>query len=359
MVVIDSDTHVIETEHTWEYMDPSDEQYRPQILTGEDGKRYWFIDGRIKGQVRVPPGARGLSDKVGRKMAVDPALREMEDIPGRVAHMDELGVDIQVMYPSIYITSMCEKPATEVALSRSSNRWLADIWEQGKGRLRWTCMLPMSTMDEALKELRWSVKHGACGVTVRAIEDQRLMVDPYFFPVYEEALKLDVPITVHIGNSNLAFQQIMASDGVGGAFGTFRLTAMAACHAVMTTGLSKQFPGLRFAFVEASSQWVPFVIHDLRRRFETRGRTLEDDPLKANNIWVTCQTDDDLPYVLKYAGEDNLVVGTDYGHQDQSSEIEAMRNMRDKGDVDPAVIDKIMGENAVMLYGLQDAVAAL
>ena len=59
------------------------------------------------------------------------------------------------------------------------------------------------------------------------------------------------------------------------------------------------------------------------------------------------------------AGEDNLVVGTDYGHQDQSSEIEAMRNMRDKGDVDPAVIDKIMGENAVTLYGLQDAVAAL
>ena len=36
-----------------------------------------------------------------------------------------------------------------------------------------------------------------------------------------------------------------------------------------------------------------------------------------------------------------------------------MRNMRDKGDVDPAVIDKIMGENAVTLYDLQDAVAAL
>jgi predicted TIM-barrel fold metal-dependent hydrolase len=72
----------------------------------------------------------------------------------------------------------------------------------------------------------------------------------------------------------------------------------------------------------------------------------------VNNIWVTCQTDDDLPYVLKYAGEDNIVVGTDYGHQDQSSEIEAMRVMRDKGDVEPRVIDKILGDNAVALYGL-------
>ena len=67
-------------------------------------------------------------------------------------------------------------------------------------------------------------------------------------------------------------------------------------------------------------------------------RELPPEPLKAYRIWVTCQTDDDLPYVLKYAGEDNIVVGTDYGHQDQSSEIEAMRVMREKGEVDPRVI---------------------
>ena len=80
-------------------------------------------------------------------------------------------------------------------------------------------------------------------------------------------------------------------------------------------------------------------------------RTLRQ--VKANNIWVTCQTDDDLPYVLKYAGEDNIVVGTDYGHQDQSSEIEAMRVMREKGEVDPRVIDKIMGRVPVLTAGNQ------
>jgi len=40
MPVIDSDAHVVETEITWEYMDPSDSQYKPPILTGEDGNRY-------------------------------------------------------------------------------------------------------------------------------------------------------------------------------------------------------------------------------------------------------------------------------------------------------------------------------
>jgi len=353
MPVIDSDAHVIETERTWEFMDPADEKYKPQILTGNDGKRYWLVDGQLKGEVRRAPGASGKVEDAGREMAVDPARREMDDIAGRVAHMDELGIDIQVLYSSVYISRMCDRPDTEIAMSKSYNRWLAEIWQKSNGRLRWACMLPVSTMDVAIEEMRWSAQHGACGVHLRAIEDNRMMVDEYFYPIFEEAQRLNLPITSHIGNSNLEFRGLMATDGVGGTFGTFRLTSVAVCHAIISRGLYKTFPNLRFAIVEASSQWIPFVIHDLRRRLETRGRKLEDEPLKTNNIWVTCQTDDDIPYVLKYAGDSQLVIGTDYGHEDQSSEIQALRHMRERGDVDPAVIDKIMGENAIKLYGLK------
>jgi hypothetical protein len=285
-------------------------------------------------------------------MVTDDAKRFMEDIPGRLAHIEELGIDVQVLYPTLYIGRICDQPETEVALARSYNRWLADIWAQGKGRLRWTCVLPLNTMDEALKELDFSREHGACGVTMRAIEDDRLIVDPYFFPLYEAASHLNLPITVHIGNSNPTYDAVWSKDTAGGTFGRLRTVSVAACHALITNSIPERFPQLRFGFIEASAQWVPYMIHDLRRRLETRGRELAREPLKSNHIWVTCQTDDDLPYVLKYAGEDNLLVGTDYGHQDQSSEIEAMRVMRDKGDVEPRVIDKIMGDNAVAFYGL-------
>ena len=33
MAVIDADTHVIETEHTWDYLDPSEQQFRPIVVT--------------------------------------------------------------------------------------------------------------------------------------------------------------------------------------------------------------------------------------------------------------------------------------------------------------------------------------
>ena len=352
MTVVDSDAHVIETEHTWDFMLPSDAQYRPEVVTGNDGVAYWMIEGKPRGRARGPVAAQGISEKVERRMAIDEGKRLMEDIPGRIAHMDELNIDVQVLYPTMYISRMCDKPETEVALSRGYNRWLADIWRQGGGRLRWTAMLPMSTMEEALAELRYSVDNGACGVTMRSLEDDRVVVDPYFFPLYEEAARLNVPITVHIGSSNNYINELFMKDGVGGTFGRLRLMSVAACHMLITNRIPQMFPGLRFGFIEASAQWVPYMLHDLRRRLETRGRELEPNPMKAYNIWATAQTDDDLPYVLKYAGEDNIVIGTDYGHQDQSSEIEALRIIRDKGDVDPAVVDKILGANAIALYGL-------
>jgi hypothetical protein len=35
-----------------------------------------------------------------------------------------------------------------------------------------------------------------------------------------------------------------------------------------------------------------------------------------------CQVDEDLPYILKVAGEDSLMVGFDYTHRDSSMEYE-------------------------------------
>ena len=62
--------------------------------------------------------------------------------------------------------------------------------------------------------------------------------------------------------------------------------------------------------------------------------------------------DDDLPYVLKYSGDDMLVIGTDYGHNDTSSEILALRKLQEDGSLPPPVVRKILDDNARALYGL-------
>jgi predicted TIM-barrel fold metal-dependent hydrolase len=56
--------------------------------------------------------------------------------------------------------------------------------------------------------------------------------------------------------------------------------------------------------------------------------------------------------VLKYSGDSQIVVGTDYGHADTSAEIEALRKLRDDGKVTPEAANKILDDNARALYGL-------
>ena len=70
------------------------------------------------------------------------AIREMRDIDGRLKHMDELDIDVQVLYPSLFLRPLTAKPEVEQAICRSYNQWLIDICNKGEGRLRWIAVVP-------------------------------------------------------------------------------------------------------------------------------------------------------------------------------------------------------------------------
>jgi predicted metal-dependent TIM-barrel fold hydrolase len=64
---------------------------------------------------------------------------------------------------------------------------------------------------------------------------------------------------------------------------------------------------------------------------------------------------DDLPYILSYGAEDSLMVGSDYGHADQSAEIDAPKNilrMAEAGRISHAIAEKIVDSNARRFYAL-------
>jgi len=53
--VIDADAHVVETERTWGYLEPSEQKYRPLLYTSPDDpvSQYWVIDNQVRG-LRFP-----------------------------------------------------------------------------------------------------------------------------------------------------------------------------------------------------------------------------------------------------------------------------------------------------------------
>ena len=342
MAVIDSDAHVLETDRTWDYMLESERGLRPRIVATPDnassGGESWFIDGVYIGKAR----------NVGHDTPQQ--AREMDDIDARLKHMDELEVDVQVLYPTIFLRPYTRRPEVELAVTRSYNRWLIDIWKRAPERLRWVAVLPLLTMDKALEEARFAKRNGACGIFMRGLEGDKRLSDDYFFPLYEEAGRLDLPVCVHSATGSFAVHDFFLDEC---GFSKFKLAVVGSFHTLIFNKIPDRFPQTRFAFIEVSSQWVPYAIHDFARRMERGGTKVDkSDVLRKNRIYVACQTDDDLPYVLKYAGDDQLVIGTDYGHNDTSSEILALRKLKEDGAVPPEIVNKILDDNARALYRL-------
>ena len=339
MLTIDADSHVIENDSTWDFMLESERPFKPKIVGSNnpsDAFDFWLVDGRV-----IP------RNNVGRDLPV--AAREMSDLSLRIKHMNELGIDCQVIYPTFFITPVSRRPDIDLAVSRSYNRWMAAIVKKEPDRFRWVLVPPLQSSEHLAEELKFGKENGACGVYMRGLEVERSLSDPYFYPLYEQASALDLPICVHSANGAFTTYDFFADDP---GFSKFKLAVIGAFHSFVFHGIPQRFPKLRIGIIEVSAQWIPYAVHDLARRFARRGRPFPKNVLKENRIYVTCQTDDDLDHVLVYAGDDNLVIGTDYGHADNAVEIEALRKLRTDGKINGRVIDKILQDNPSTFYGL-------
>lgn len=355
---VDADAHVVESPHTWDYLQPSERKYRPGLYTieGEAGQQRWVVDGKIRGLFRITFTAEEmaeLSRKRGRQMEAPPETRDMENVEARLRHMDELGIEVQVLYPTIFLDPCTERPAVDVALCGAYNRWLADIWQRGKGRLRWMCPLPLLSMPDALDQMRFAKEHGACGVFLRSLEGTRTVADPYLYPLYEEASRLNLAIGLHQANGNAAVvEQLANPDGSRDFFNQYRIFNVGAFFRLVNCGVPKMFPQLRFGFIETAASWIPWVLYELRRRLDTAAGRLSDNLMEEYRLYVTCQVGDDVPYIVRYSGENTLMIGTDYGHADSSTELDALSSLRETGGITPQVHKKIVDDNARAFYGL-------
>src|SRR5579883_1351712 len=357
MPVIDADTHVDETEDTWDCMAPEDAAFKPVYSRSEHGPgHYWIIDGKRQRR-------RVRSDE---KTRTTKATRELMDVAARLRHMDELGVDVHVIYPTVFLTEFTTRPEVELALRRGYNRWLAKRTgesAEARRRLRWAMLPPLMSMDRTLEEMRWAKDNGACGVLKKGDKEAGWWpAEEYFFPMYEEAEKLGLTICFHIGGGLPDFTPARQFSHVG--FMQLNAPLMNAFHSLISHNVPSLFPRLRFAFVENGASWLPYCIYKLRRTKERRllseaiggpDYDLGADVLRDNRFYVTCQVDEDVPYLLRCAGQDNLMVGSDYAHSDPSQEgdfVARLREWASRGHVPAEAIDRILRDNPKACYGL-------
>ena len=279
--------------------------------------------------------------------------RTLGDPTARVADMDRYGHDVQIIYPSLFLNLYCKSLDAERAMVRAYNRWMADVCAPFEGRMRWVVLPVVGDVEASLAEMNFGRGNGACGVLLRGYEGDRTLDDPALDPLYAKASDLDLPVCVHIGSASPSYGAIAnAKSGTRNVIGN-SMPTLIAFAALTMSDVPARFPGLRFGFIEAASEWVPYAVHRCRKMLSHYGIRDTTETLFADNrFYVTCEATEDVNYVAGITGPGNLLIGTDYGHADTSTELEAPRILRERYDLSADLTSRIVDANAKRFYAL-------
>jgi 4-oxalmesaconate hydratase len=140
----------------------------------------------------------------------DGELRDSVE-PNQLRILRERGGDVMIFSPKASgMEHHVTDPATAVAWARASNDLVGRVADLYPDTFAGVCQLPQTpggSLDDVVAELRRCVDDlGFVGANLNpdpsgGFWTSRPLTDPYWFPVYEALVELDVPAMVHVSSS--------------------------------------------------------------------------------------------------------------------------------------------------------------
>jgi uncharacterized protein len=185
---------------------------------------------------------------------------------GRIAAMDEGGVDLQVMSLVAFgLEGLSAADGTVVA--REVNDELAAAVAKHPDRLAGFATLALKDVGEATRELERCVKKlGFCGVMVNGTVEGRFFDDARFLPFFEAAAALGVPVYLHPAPPPEPVREVYFS-GLPGELGPMLSIAGWGWHSetalhtlrLIVSGLFDEVPGLQL-IIGHMGEGLPFAL---------------------------------------------------------------------------------------------------
>jgi predicted TIM-barrel fold metal-dependent hydrolase len=364
MGFVDTDSHIVECEKTWEYLDPNERHHRPFALDmrdafeGRGGAGASFSSYWVVGDAWAGVNAKdGLTRQAGNRY--DPNVLLLEDPSRRIAELDALGIDVQMIYSTIFLTIQVQNPIAEAAIKRSWNRWMAERVADSGGRLAWAAEVPTRMLERAIEEVEFASAHGAKAVRLHGVENHCYLDDPYFDPLFARLEDLGLSVLVHIGRP---LTQSAVPVTIGTQFRTMApfvehiASPMTGFWTVLVSDIHERYPRLRFFFSEVGANWAPTFLSFWQRIVASSSdfqlHALDPAVLEEKNIFIGCFADEDLPGLTSALGENILTFGTDYGHNDSASQIVGHSAIMAREDLSKSVARKIVDTNGRRAFGI-------
>jgi 2,3-dihydroxybenzoate decarboxylase len=210
-----------------------------------------------------------------RLPAVEQRLYDLGEV--RIKEMDEAGIDLQVLSHS---APAAQKLAAGVAVAaaRAANDRLCEIVKGNPRRFAGFATLPTTAPGSAADELERAVTRlGLKGAMIHGLTDGRLFIDDkQFWPIFERAQALDVPIYIHPASPHPAVIEAYYKDYVaqfpeilGPAWG---YTVEAATQAIrlVLSGVFAAYPRLKIILGHLG-EGLPFLLWRINQALSRPG----------------------------------------------------------------------------------------
>lgn len=391
--LIDADSHITEAEDLWTTRAPAKFADRvPQThVDPSDGTSYWWIDGdkRLsrnnsiafvnKAGEKIPYYGANMEEYDRDKSQIggnkDEIHRAAVEAKPRVDLLDEMGIYAQIVYPNIMgfaAPAMVQglDPELSYVICQLYNDAMREWQAEGSERLLPQAMLPFWNVEQSVAEAKRAKDIGLTGVLMAGEPHLGGLPDlgtEHWYPLYEVLSDLELPINIHIGARNWKGEQ------GGAAWPSLPERAAKPVRSIQTeisnsrfvsnlcaSDVLIRFPKLNWVSVESGIGWIPYILEriDYEYREEFPGGADPELPpakeLFQMGVFGTFWFEDAGPLaLLDRIGADNVLWETDFPHPTSLYPSPVERSEEKLKDLDPAVVRKIVQDNAAKLYKIE------
>jgi aminocarboxymuconate-semialdehyde decarboxylase len=278
-------------------------------------------------------------------------LGRMSDLTDRLARMDAMGVDIQVLTASLVHQGLEWADAqTALRLARITNDWIAKAVAAQPARFIGLGTLPLHVPPLAVAELeRCMGELGLRGVGISSSAGGIELGDSELAPFWASAEALGAVVYIHPGGNRAArFKRWHLWNSVGQAF-----EEAMAISSLIYDGVLERHPKLKVC-VSHGGGYMPYYMGRIDRNYAEKANTrvnMRRPPVEYLRMlyYDSCVYDRPvLQHLVDKVGADRVVLGSDY----PVGETTPVEFVRASETLDDAQKDRIVAGNAAALLGL-------
>jgi len=280
--------------------------------------------------------------------------------------LEVIGCEGSVLYPTSALAyGIMQSIEFQTATCIAYNNWLEGEYTSKDDRLFGVGLIPFNDIEAGKKEIircAKSRKNFPAMLLPTVTGNARHFGDEYFWPLYEEAERQNIPITFH-GAVSKGFGLDLLQPFVKVHTLEHPIPLMIQITDMMFSGVFETFPNLKFAFLEGGCSWVPFMMDRMDYEYDSvfgvaARKKLKKKPSQifrdTDSIWVSCEMGEkSMKHVMDFYGTDRIIYASDFPHEPTEEDMTAdVPDFLASNDFSQEEKGKVLYHNARNLYGL-------